>query len=133
MLLTNIEPENEEFTKVVNKVYITRWKIEEYFRFKKQQFGFEKELVRSLNSIRTLNVILTIVIRFIAMFSDNQKQIQYLVIFKAAESLRKNEDIVLVYYAVERGMKNIFIFNTNGIKNKKKNVRKAKEMQLSLF
>lgn len=32
------------------------WKIEEYFRFKKQQFGFEKELVRTLNSIRTLNV-----------------------------------------------------------------------------
>ena len=44
MLLTNIEPEDEEFTKVVNKVYIRRWKIEEYFKFKKQQFKFEKML-----------------------------------------------------------------------------------------
>ncbi len=133
MLLTNMKPENEEFTKVVNKVYIRRWKIEEYFRFKKQQFGFEKELVRTLNSIRTLNVLLTIVIGFIAMFSDNQKQIQYMVIFEASNSLRKNEDIVLVFYAVERGMKKIFEFNLNGIRNKKEKGRKPKDMQLSLF
>ena len=134
MLLTNMIPSNEEFTKMVNKVYICRWKIEEYFRYKKQQFGFEKELVRSLNSIRTLNVILTIVIGFIGMFSDNQKQIQYLVVFEASESLRKNEEIVLVFYAVERGLKKIFQYNFNGIKNKKeKGRRNIIENQLSLF
>ena len=133
MLLTNMVPENDEFTKVVNKVYIRRWKIEEYFRFKKQQFGFEKELVRTLNSIRTLNVLLTIVIGFIGMFSDNQKQIQYLIVFNAAESLRKNEEIVLVFYVVERGLKNIFAYNFNGIKSKKEKGRKTTDMQLSLF
>lgn len=67
------------------------------------------------------------------MFSDNQKQIQYMVVFEASESLRKNEEIVLVFYAVERGMKKIFGFNLNGIKNKKEKGRKAKDMQLSLF
>ena len=134
MLLTNLNPENEEFTKIVNKVYIRRWKIEEYFRFKKQQFGFEKELVRSLNSIRTLNVILTIVIGFIGVFSDNQKQIQYLAVFEASKSLRKNEEIVLVFYAVERGLKKIFQYNFNEIKNKKEKGRKnVTEYQLSLF
>ena len=133
MLLTNMVPENDEFTKVVNKVYIRRWKIEEYFRFKKQQFGFEKELVRTLNSIRTLNVFLTIVIGFIGMFSDNQKQIQYLIVFNAAESLRKNEEIVLVFYVVEKGLKNIFTYNFNGIKSKKEKSRKPTDMQLSLF
>ena len=133
MLLTNMIPENEEFTKIVNKVYIRRWKIEEYFRFKKQQFGFEKELVRSLNSIRTLNVLLTIVIGFIGMLSDNQKDIQYLVVFEASESLRKNKDIVLVFYAIERGMKKIFAYNFNGIKNRKEKGRKPIDMQLSLF
>ena len=133
MLLTNMIPENEEFTKIVNKVYIRRWKIEEYFRFKKQQFGFEKELVRSLNSIRTLNVLLTIAIGFIGMFSDNQKEIQYLVVFEASESLRKNKDIVLVFYAIERGMKKIFAYNFNGIKNRKEKGRKPIDMQLSLF
>ena len=135
MLLTNMKPDadKDEFTKIVNKVYIKRWKIEEYFRFKKQQFGFEKELVRTLNSIRTLNVLLTIVIGFIAMFSDNQNQCQYIAVFEASESLRKNEEIVLVFYAVERGMKKLFNLNLNGIKNKKEKGRKTKDMQLSLF
>ena len=133
MLITNLKPENEEFTKIVNKVYIKRWKVEEYFRFKKQQFGFEKELVRTLSSIRTLNVLLTIIIGFIAMFSDNQKQIQYIVVFEASESIRKNKDIVFVYYAVARGMKKIFNFNLNGIKNKKDKSRKQKNMQISWF
>lgn len=133
MLLTNIMPENDEFTKIVNKVYIRRWKIEEYFRFKKQQFGFEKEMVRTLNSIRTLNVFLTIVIGFIGVFSDKQKNIQYLVVFEASISLKKNKDIVLVFYAVERGLKKIFTYNLNGIKNKKEKGRKQVDMQLSLF
>ena len=133
MLLTNMRPENEAFTKIVNKVYIRRWKIEEYFRFKKQQFGFEKELVRTLNSIRTLNVLLTIVIGFIGMFSDKQKEIQYLAVFNASESLRKNKEIVLVFYAVERGLKKIFSFNHNGIKNKREKGRRKIDKQLSLF
>lgn len=78
MLLTNLKPENDEFTKIVNKVYIARWKIEEYFKFKKQQFKFEKLLVKTLNSIRTLNIFLSIVIRFIAIFSYNRKYAQYI-------------------------------------------------------
>ena len=133
MLLTNMMPENDGFTKIVNKVYIRRWKIEEYFRFKKQQFGFEKEMVRTLNSIRTLNIFLTIVIGFIGVFSDKQKNIQYLVVFEASVSLKKNKDIVLVFYAVERGLKKIFTYNFNGIKNKKEKGRKQLDMQLSLF
>ena len=116
MLLTNLVPENEEFTKIVNKLYIARWKIEEYFKFKKQQFKFEKLLVRTLNSIRTLNMFLSIVIGFIAMFSDNQKYAQYIIVFEAAESLKTNDKIVLVYYAVERGFNKIFNNDKNGIK-----------------
>ena len=116
MLLTNLKPENDEFTKIVNKVYIARWKIEEYFKFKKQQFKFEKLLVRTLNSIRTLNMFLSIVIGFIAIFSDNQKYAQYIIVFEAAKSLRANDKIVLVYYAVERGFNKIFNNDKNGIK-----------------
>ena len=116
MLLTNLVPENDEFTKIVNKVYIARWKIEEYFKFKKQQFKFEKLLVRTLNSIRTLNMLLSIVIGFIAIFSDNQKYAQYIIVFEAAQSLRTNDKIVLVYYAIERGFNKIFNNDKNGIK-----------------
>lgn len=133
MLVTNLKPENEEFTKIVNKVYIFRWKIEEYFRFKKQQFGFEKEMVRTLNSIRTLNTLLTIAIGFIAMFSDNQKQVQYSVVFESSESLRKNEEIVMVYYAIETGLKNILRYSTYVKQNKRKKKTNIIEGQISIF
>lgn len=117
MLLTNLKPDNKEFTKIVNKVYIRRWKIEEYFKFKKQQFKFEKMILRTLDSIRTLNILLSATIGFIAIFSDWQKYGQYLVVFDAAQSLKSNDKIVLVYYAVERGFNKIFQFDSNGIKN----------------
>lgn len=134
MLLTNMKPGKDDFTKMVNKVYIRRWKVEEYFRFKKQEFGFEKELlVRSLNSIRTLNMLLTVVIGFIAMFSDKQNQVQYKIVFKASESLRKNEDITLVFYAVARGLKEIFRFNLKGLRNKKEKIKVGIEGQISLL
>ena len=67
------------------------------------------------------------------MFSDNQKQIQYLIVFEASESLRKNKDIVLVFYAVEKGLKKIFNYNFNGIKKKREKGREPIDMQLSLF
>ena len=45
LLVTNLEIQ-ETFQKkklciIVTKVYLMRWRIEEYFRFKKQQFNFE--------------------------------------------------------------------------------------------
>ena len=59
LLVTNLEIQ-ETFQKkklciIVTKVYLMRWRIEEYFRFKKQQFNFEDLRVMSLNPIRNLN------------------------------------------------------------------------------
>lgn len=42
-----------------------RWRIEEYFKFKKQSFEFENLRVRSLKSIRNLDLLLTIAIGYI--------------------------------------------------------------------
>lgn len=46
--------------------YMLRWKIEENFKYKKQQFKLEKVMVRRYKRIQTLNKILTI-----AMFFSN--------------------------------------------------------------
>jgi len=133
MLITNMNPENNEFTKIVNKVYIARWKIEEYFKFKKQQFQFEKMLLRSLNSIRALNALITIVIGFIGIFSDNQGSIQYKLVFDASDSIRKNKDIRLVFYAVARGFNKLFGYDVIGIKNFLKKPPPSEQLILSEF
>ena len=61
-------------------------------------------------------MLLSIVIGFIAIFLDNQKYTQYIIVFEAAQSLRTNDKIVLVYYAIERGFNKIFNNDKNGIK-----------------
>lgn len=49
-----------------------RWRIEEYFRFKKQQFNFEDLRVMSLNSIRNLNMFVTLAVGYLGIFySEN--------------------------------------------------------------
>lgn len=60
-------------------------------------------------------MLLSIVIGFIAMFSDDQEYAQYIIVFEAAQSLRNNDEIVLVYYVIEKGFNKIFNYDENGI------------------
>lgn len=73
MLITNINPTDKALASTIVKVYLKRWKIEEYFRFKKQQFDFEDIRVRSLTSIKAMNLLLSIAIGFITMLSENKE------------------------------------------------------------
>ena len=60
MLITNLKSDDKRLSVAVVKVYLMRWKIEEYYRFKKQQFNLEDMRVRSLNSIRNLELLITV-------------------------------------------------------------------------
>ena len=74
LLLTNLKNNDARLANAVAKVYLMRWRIEEYFRFKKQQYGFEDFRVRSLNSIQTLHRILTLLAGLIGLFSEKRDQ-----------------------------------------------------------
>jgi hypothetical protein len=70
LLLTNLAGNDTRLPVTIAKVYLMRWRIEEYYRFKKQEFGFEKFLVRSLKSIRNLDLFLSIAIGYIGVLSE---------------------------------------------------------------
>ena len=72
MLLTNLRSDDSRLVNTVAKVYLMRWRIEEYFRFKKQQYDFEDFRVRSLNSIRTLHRMLTLLAGLIGVLSEKR-------------------------------------------------------------
>jgi hypothetical protein len=74
MLLTNLKNDDPRLANTVAKVYLMRWRIEEYFRFKKQQYDFEGFRVRSLNSIRTLHRILSLLSGLIGMLSEKRSE-----------------------------------------------------------
>ena len=49
-----------------------RWRIEEHFRFKKQEYGLENFRVRSLKSIRAMYRFACLLTGFVALLSDDR-------------------------------------------------------------
>ena len=60
MLVTNKQILSKDDVMDVARTYFSRWRIEEYFRVKKQVFDFENFRVRSLAAINALNFFISI-------------------------------------------------------------------------
>jgi hypothetical protein len=114
MLITNIKSTDKNLPVVLTKVYLMRWRIEEYYRFKKQQFGFEDFRVQSLNSIRALNTILTILIGLLSTFSEKQNE-SLLVMTIIECSKRIYGKSKFIYYALGDGIYDILKKSKEGI------------------
>jgi hypothetical protein len=69
LLLTNMDANGKQKAKSILKIYLCRWRVEEYYRFKKSQFDLENIRVLSLNAIKTLNLLLSILCGWIAVLS----------------------------------------------------------------
>lgn len=133
MLASNISIKcKEDLIKTV-RCYIDRWKIEEYFKFKKQEYHFENFRVRTLKSINNLNSMLTYTIGLIALLSEKVEKREFVnVIIKESNSLKEN--VYLWFYQIARGIYNILKMARTGIREWE-NIRKQKTYnnQLSLF
>lgn len=128
MLITNLNPTDKRLSLTILKVYLKRWKIEEYFRFKKQQFDFENIRVRSLNGISTINLLLSITIGFIAMLSQKRKE-SILVMFILKIAKRIYDIPKFDYYALSDGIYTILQKTKIGIKSFIKPIYKKNESQ----
>jgi DNA-binding transcriptional ArsR family regulator len=69
LLLTNMDANGKQKSKSILKIYLCRWRVEEYYRFKKSQFDLENIRVLSLKSIKTLNLLLSMLVGWIAVLS----------------------------------------------------------------
>lgn len=96
--------------------YMSRWRIEEYFRFKKQHFAFENFRVRSLTSINNLNQLLTYAIGMLGLVTEasNTSQLYHRLIHNS-RSLRK--DIQFYYYQIAEGILKTLAYAKTGIKD----------------
>ena len=74
MLLTNLKSDDGRLPVVITKVYLLRWRIEEFYGFKKQQLDFEGFRVRSLQSIRNLDLLVTIAVGWIGLISEKSDE-----------------------------------------------------------
>ena len=115
----------------VVRAYLKRWRIEEYFRFKKQHFGFENFRVRSLTAMNALNDYLSYAIGFIALLSMKSKYNQLKAnVLKEANALRLT--VCFDYYRLAKGIAGLLKNAHAGIKDWFKPLR-PKYRQLSFF
>jgi len=62
-----------KLSNAIAKAYLLRWRVEENFRFKKMQFEMEGFRVRKLTAIRALHRIVTILVGFTALLSEQRE------------------------------------------------------------
>jgi len=72
MLVTNVFDDDFSVCRAIVKCYLLRWKIEEFYRFKKQTFHFEDIRVLRLKSMHNLNILLNFLIGFLSMKSTQK-------------------------------------------------------------
>ncbi|MCL2106899.1 MAG: hypothetical protein FWH26_07600 [Oscillospiraceae bacterium] len=70
-LYTNLDETLDTLAVRVVKAYLMRWRIEEFYAFKKQALHFEDFRVRGLKSIQALDLLLTIAAAYIGLLSAN--------------------------------------------------------------
>jgi len=133
MLISNLKPKSKKLTKTILEAYLKRWKIEEYFRFKKQQFDLENIRVQTLNRIRNVDLLLSILIGFIASFSENRKTTK-MSMWITKMSKRIYEIPNFDYYAIADGIFNILKRAKTGIKSiLHRKIKNNKSQQMKLM
>lgn len=130
LLVTNLKSDDEWLAATITKVYFLRWKIEEWHGFKKQQFGFEDLRVRSLRSIRNLDLLLTIAMGYIGIMSEKADEkpvvMELLKISKRIYGISKFK-----LYAMADGLFTVFAQGKQGVYALLK--KKPKDRQMSLL
>ena len=102
MLATNKDIKSKEDVIAVAKQYFSRWKIEEYFRCKKQMFQFENFRVRKLSAINTLNFYITLCMAFLAHISmKSETNALKVSIIQKADPVKKK--VYFCYYRLAKG------------------------------
>ena len=115
MLATNKEIRSKEDVIKVALAYFSRWKIEEYFRCKKQMFHFENFRVRKLAAINSLNFYITLCMAFLAHISmKSGTNALRVAIIQKADPVK--EKVHFCYYRLAKGISGILSYAKEGVR-----------------
>jgi hypothetical protein len=130
LLITNLElTERKKLCTIAAKVYLMRWRIEEYFKFKKQQFGLEDLRVMTLQSIRNLNLFATLAAGYIAIINSEKEDTIFMLELK--ECSKRIYDIPkFIFYALGYAIERVLARTRSGIKGFL--LKKEQSQQLTL-
>ena len=135
MLLTNKQVKSAHEARVIVRMYLNRWKIEEVHRAEKQSYEYENMRVRTLKGMNNLNFIFMMLLGFISkLIEEMDKRLLSIKIMERSQSLR--EDLVVFISMFARGIKEILSYAYIGVSHFKKKKKIEEEClyieQLSL-
>lgn len=133
LLLTNLEmAEKKKLCIIAAKIYLMRWRIEEYFKFKKQQFELEDLRVMSLQSIRNLNLFATLATGYIGIMSSEKDNTIFMM--KLKECSKRIYDMPkFIFYALGYAIERVLAGTRSGIKGFLLKKRQSQQITLSQF
>lgn len=115
MLATNKDIKSKEDVLKVAKLYFSRWRIEEYFRSKKQLFQFENFRIRKLVAINALNFYMTLCMAFLAFMTDkSESNALKVAVIKIADPIKAK--VSFHYYRIAKGIAGILSYAREGIR-----------------
>lgn len=115
MLATNKKIKSKEDVVNIALTYFFRWRIEEYFRCKKQMFQFENFRVRKLAAINALNFYITLCMAFPAHMSmKSETHALKAAIIQKADPIK--EKVQFSYYRLAKGISGILSYAKEGIR-----------------
>ncbi|HML38510.1 MAG TPA: transposase [Bacillota bacterium] len=115
MLATNRELKSRDDVIRIARLYFSRWRIEEYFRCKKQVFQFENFRVRKLKAINALNFYITACMAFLALMSmKSETNALKVSIIQTADPIR--EKVCFQYYRLAKGISGILSYAREGVR-----------------
>ena len=118
MLATNRPIKCKEDVISVVRLYFMRWRIEEYFRFKKQHLGFEGFRVRSLKAMNALNRYLSYAIGILCALAEKRRSSMLrMAVLCAANSQKKEEKVSFLLYRIGLGVCRILAKAHAGIRD----------------
>ena len=131
MFLTNIDVFDKESCERIVRIYFLRWRIEEYFKSKKQNYDWEDSIVRTLKGINNLNLFLTAVMLKLTIFIEKLNK-SYLsnIIIERAMALKNN--CIIWFGQMSQGIYEILKFAHTGIKEWRNIEKREKCKQLAL-
>lgn len=115
MLVTNKAIRSKEDLMEIAKLYFSRWRIEEYFRCKKQMFDFENFRVRKLKAINALNFCLSICMAFLGSMEGKSPTNKLRnTIIEAADPIKKK--VHFQYYRLASGIAELLKHSKEGVR-----------------
>jgi len=115
MLATNKEIRSKDDVIRIARAYFSRWRIEEYFRCKKQTYQFENFRVRKLEAINALNFYITLAMAFLAQEElSSETNALKVSIIQEADPIK--DKVSFCYYRLAKGISGILSYAKEGIR-----------------